>query len=141
MAGEGASPSLRDLPLKKRGKDEVEGDQRNCAATRSGCSATLWRGHTGDQTRYRTRCRMVTCGDSSVCRATMKNGGSFVDGMYCLRGGALLPAFVTLEERPGRLDDHDGDASLILPETRPRDEGLRELARRSILHRPECAEG
>lgn len=42
-----------------------------------------------------------------LVETTMRNGGSFVDGMITAYSGILCsPAFVTIEERPGRLDDH-----------------------------------
>lgn len=42
-----------------------------------------------------------------LVEATMRNGGSFTDGMITAYAGILCsPAFVTIEERPGRLDDH-----------------------------------
>ena len=73
-----------------------------------------------------------------LVEATMRNGGSFVDGMITGYAAVLCsPAFVTLEERPGRLDDHAlaTRLSYFLWNSAP-DEGLRELARQGALHRP-----
>ena len=70
--------------------------------------------------------------------AALKNGGSFADAMITAYSAVLCsPAFVTLEEKPGRLDDHALAARLsyFLWNSEP-DAILRELSQQGALRKP-----
>lgn len=142
--GRGHRLLFGDLPLKKRGKDEVEVMSGN---PRADAERLLRNFMARAYRRPDAVSDAVQNGDLrrfvGLVEATMKNGGSFVDGMITAYAAVLCsPAFVTLEERPGRLDDHAlaTRLSYFLANSAP-DEGLRELARRSILHRPDVLKG
>ncbi|MDQ3010799.1 MAG: DUF1592 domain-containing protein [Acidobacteriota bacterium] len=70
--------------------------------------------------------------------AALKNGGSFADAMITAYSAVLCsPAFVTLEEKPGRLDDHALASRLayFLWNSEP-DASLRQLAQQGALRKP-----
>jgi len=70
--------------------------------------------------------------------AALKNGGSFTDAMITAYSAVLCsPAFTTLEEKPGRLDDHALASRLayFLWNSEP-DVALRELAAQGALRKP-----
>ena len=73
-----------------------------------------------------------------IVAGALKSGSSFQEAMFAGYAGVLCsPAFVCLEEKPGRLDDYALAARLsyFLWNSEP-DEGLRRLAARGELHQP-----
>ncbi len=74
-----------------------------------------------------------------IINGALKSGSTFADAMIAGYSGVLCsPAFVCLEEKPGRLDDRALGARLayFLWNSEP-DEALRALAARNELHQPE----
>jgi cytochrome c553 len=74
-----------------------------------------------------------------VIQDALKSGSSFSDAMFAGYSSVLCsPAFVCLEEKPGRLDDRALAARLsyFLSNSEP-DETLRAIAARNELHQPE----
>ena len=113
--GRGHRLLFGDLPLKKRGKDEVEVVSSN---PRADAERLLRNFMARAYRRPDAVSDAVLNGDLrrfvGLVEATMKNGGSFVDGMITAYAAVLCsPAFVTLEERPGRLDDHTSPDELL----------------------------
>lgn len=83
-------------------------------------------------------------GFSRLVEATMKNGGSFADGMITAYAGVLCsPAFVTIEERPGWLDDGSlaTRLALFLWNGAPSDDERRRLIPPGGLQSPERLQG
>jgi hypothetical protein len=74
-----------------------------------------------------------------VVRAALKKGNAFTDAMLAGYTAVLCsPAFVCLEERPGRLDDYALASRLSLfVWNSPPDEELRQCAARNQLRQPE----
>ena len=130
--GEGHRLLFGDLPLRQRSQNEIEVVTANPRAD----AERLLRNFMARAYR-----RPAALNETDLARfvglveTTMRNGGSFVDGMITAYSGILCsPAFVTIEERPGRLDDYAlaTRLSYFLWNSGP-DERLREAARAGRL--------
>jgi hypothetical protein len=122
-----------DLPMQKKGKGEIEVISRNPRAD----AERLLRGFL--QRAYR---RPVVEADLQrfvkLADEAMKSCGDFKEAMITAYSAVLCsPAFVTLEESPGRLDDYAlaSRLSYFLWNSEP-DATLRELAGKGALHKP-----
>jgi uncharacterized protein DUF1592/uncharacterized protein DUF1588/uncharacterized protein DUF1587/uncharacterized protein DUF1585/uncharacterized protein DUF1595/cytochrome c len=131
--GKGHRLMFGDLPIKKNARGEVEIISQNPRAD----AERLLSGFL--QRAYR---RPVGSADvrqfAKLADTALKSGLGFVDAMITAYSAVLCsPAFVTLEEKPGRLDDHALAARLayFLWNSEP-DATLRELAGRGALHKP-----
>ncbi len=133
--GRGHRLLFGDLPLKKNAKGRIEVVTSNPR----GDAERLLR-------NFMTRAyrRPLATPDEDLPRflslvdTALRNGESFIDAMISAYSAVLCsPAFVTMEERPGRLDDHAlaTRLSYFLWNSEP-DGELRELARQGTLHRP-----
>jgi len=131
--GQGHRLMFGDLPIKKNAKGEAEIVSQNPRAD----AESLLRGFL--QRAYR---RPVVEADLQrflkLADEALKSGVGFADAMITTYSAVLCsPAFVTLEEKPGRLDDYALGArlALFLWNSEP-DAGLRELARQGALRKP-----
>ena len=130
--GRGHRLMFGDLPIRKEGKGPVE----IVSADPRADAERLLRGFL--PRAYR---RPVEEADvqrfAALAAAAMKTGGSFADAMIAAYSAVLCsPAFVTLEERPGRLDDHALASRLgFFLWNSPPDAALRELAARGALRK------
>ncbi|MGH9838085.1 MAG: DUF1592 domain-containing protein [Blastocatellia bacterium] len=131
--GRGHRLMFGDLPIKKNAKGAVEIVSQN---PRADAERLL---HGFLQRAYRRPVmqtdvqRFVKLADKA-----MNSGVSFADAMITAYSAVLCsPAFVTLEEKPGRLDDHALAARLafFLWNSEP-DAILRELANQGALRKP-----
>jgi len=131
--GKGHRLMFGDLPIKKNAKGEVEIVSQNPRAD----AERLLRGFL--QRAYR---RPVVEADvqqfAKLADTALKSGVGFADAMITAYSAVLCsPAFVTLEEKPGRLDDHALASRLayFLWNSEP-DASLRELANHAALRKP-----
>ncbi|NDD65255.1 MAG: DUF1588 domain-containing protein, partial [Acidobacteria bacterium] len=126
-----------DLPLRLNGSGEVEVMSTDPRADAERLLRQFVRRayrHSGALTVAELR------GFSRLVEATMKNGGSFADGMITAYAGVLCsPAFVTIEERPGWLDDESlaTRLALFLWNGAPSDDERRRLIPPGGLRNPE----
>lgn len=125
-----------DLPIKKNAKGQIEIISTNPRAN----AERLLRNFL--QRAYRHSTTQAIEEDTQrflkLADAALKNGGSFADAMITAYSAALCaPAFTTLEEKPGRLDDHALAARLayFLWNSAP-DATLRDLAAQGALRKP-----
>jgi len=131
--GKGHRLMFGDLPIKKSAKGEVEIVSQNPRAD----AERLLRGFL--QRAYR---RPVVESDvqqfAKLADTALKSGVGFADAMITAYSAVFCsPAFVTLEEKPGRLDDHALASRLgyFLWNSEP-DAALRELASQGALRKP-----
>jgi hypothetical protein len=131
--GPGHRLMFGDLPIQKNAKDQIEVISQNPHAD----AERLMRGFL--QRAYR---RSVLEADvqrfAKLADTAMQSGASFTDAMITAYSAVLCsPAFVTLEEKPGRLDDYALAERLayFLWNSEP-DVTLRELANRGALRKP-----
>jgi mono/diheme cytochrome c family protein len=134
--GRGHLLMFGDLPIKKNAKGQIEVVSASLRAD----AERLLRGFL--QRAYRHPQQRVVEEDVQrflkLVDAALKNGGSFTDAMITAYAAVLCsPAFTTLEEKPGRLDDHAlaSRLSYFLWNSEP-DAALRELARQGALRKP-----
>lgn len=134
--GKGHRLMFGDLPIKKNAKGQIEIVSANPQAD----AATLLRNFL--QRAYRHSTAQAIEEDTQrflkLANASLKNGDSFTDAMITAYSAALCsPAFTTLEEKPGRLDDRALAARLayFLWNSEP-DVNLRELAAQGALRKP-----
>lgn len=134
--GRGHRLLFGDLPFKKNAKGQIEIISQNAHAD----AAALLRNFL--QRAYRHPQPQAVEEDVQrflkLVDAALKNGDSFSDAMITAYSAALCsPAFVTLEEKPGRLDDYALASRLayFLWNSEP-DATLRELAARGALRKP-----
>jgi mono/diheme cytochrome c family protein len=134
--GRGHRLMFGDLPIKKSAKGQVEIVSNNPRAD----AERLLRGFL--QRAYRHPQQEVVEEDVQrflkLVEASLKNGGGFADAMITAYSAVLCsPAFTTLEERPGRLDDQALASRLayFLWNSEP-DATLREAARQGALRKP-----
>ncbi|MGE0133172.1 MAG: DUF1592 domain-containing protein [Blastocatellales bacterium] len=134
--GRGHRLMFGDLPIKKNAKGQVEIISQNPRADAERLLRNFLR------RAYRRPQPQATEEDVQrflkLVDAALKNGGGFADAMITAYSAVLCsPAFVTLEEKPGRLDDHALAARLsyFLWNSEP-DAVLRELARQGALRKP-----
>ncbi len=134
--GRGHRLLFGDLPIKKNAKGQIEIISQNPRTD----AAVLLRNFL--QRAYRNPQPQVIAEDTQrflkLVDASLKNGDSFTDAMITAYSAVLCsPAFTTLEEKPGRLDDHALAARLsyFLWNSAP-DTNLRELAQQGALRKP-----
>lgn len=134
--GKGHRLLFGDLPIKKNAKGQIEIISQNPRTD----AAALLRNFL--QRAYRHPQQTVVEEDVQrflkLVDAALKNGGSFTDAMITAYSAVLCsPAFTTLEEKPGRLDDHALAARLayFLWNSAP-DATLREFAQQGALRKP-----
>ncbi len=125
-----------DLPIKKNAKGQIEIISQNPHAD----AQALLRNFL--QSAYRHPQQPVIEEDTQrflkIADAALKNGDSFTDAMITTYSAVLCsPAFTTLEEKPGRLDDYALASRLAyyLWNSEP-DATLRELAAQGALRKP-----
>jgi mono/diheme cytochrome c family protein len=134
--GRGHRLMFGDLPIKKNAKGQIEIVSNNPRAD----AERLLRGFL--QRAYRRPQQRVVEEDLQrflkLVDAALKNGDTFADAMITAYSAVLCsPAFTTLEEQPGRLDDYAlaSRLSYFLWNSGP-DAALRELARQGALRKP-----
>ncbi|MGH9934688.1 MAG: DUF1592 domain-containing protein, partial [Blastocatellia bacterium] len=134
--GKGHRLMFGDLPIKKNAKGQIEIISQNPRAD----AERLLRDFL--QRAYRRPRQQALEEDAQrflkLVDAALKNGDGFADAMITAYSAVLCsPAFVTLEEKPGRLDDHALASRLayFLWNSEP-DAALRELARQGALRKP-----
>ncbi|MFN0122560.1 MAG: DUF1592 domain-containing protein, partial [Blastocatellia bacterium] len=134
--GRGHKLLFGDLPLKKNDKGRIEVISQNPHAD----AERLLRGFL--QRAYRQPRQTVIEEDAQrflkLADAALKNGDSFAEAMITAYSAVLCsPAFVTLEEKPGRLEDQALASRLayFLWNSAP-DDTLRDLARQGALRKP-----
>lgn len=134
--GRGHRLMFGDLPSKKNAKGQIEIISTNPRAD----AERLLRNFL--QRAYRHSTQPAVEADVQrflkLVDTALKNGGSFADAMITAYSAALCsPAFTTLEEQPGRLDDHALASRLayFLWNSEP-DATLRELAGQGALRKP-----
>jgi FAD/FMN-containing dehydrogenase len=134
--GRGHRLMFGDLPIKKNAKGQIEVVSTSPRAD----AERLLRGFL--QRAYRRPQQQVIEEDVQrflkLTDASLKNGGNFADAMITAYSAVLCsPAFTTLEEKPGRLDDHAlaSRLSYFLWNSEP-DAALRGLAQQGALHKP-----
>jgi hypothetical protein len=134
--GRGHRLMFGDLPIKKNAKGQIEIISNNPDAD----AQRLLRNFL--QRAYRHPLPQLIEEDTQrflkLVAAALKNGDSFTEAMITAYSAVLCsPAFTTLEEKPGRLDDHALAARLayFLWNSEP-DATLRELARQGALRKP-----
>jgi hypothetical protein len=126
-----------DLPIKKNSRSNGKGEVEIVSQNPRADAERLLRGFL--QRAYR---RPVLEADvrqfAKLAETALKSGVGFADAMITAYSAVLCsPAFVTLEEKPGRLDDHALASRLayFLWNSEP-DATLRELAGRGALRKP-----
>lgn len=123
-----------DLPFKKNAKGQIEVVSSNPRADAERLLRNfLQRAYRRPQAIEEETQRFLKLTDASL-----KNGDSFTDAMITAYSAVLCsPAFTTLEEKPGRLDDFALAArlSFFLWNSEP-DAMLRELAQQRALSKP-----
>jgi len=131
--GKGHRLMFADLPIKKNAKGEIEIVSQNSHAD----AERLMRGFL--RRAYR---RPVAEADvrqfTKLADTALKSGVGFSDAMITAYSAVLCsPAFVTLEEKPGKLDEHALASRLayFLWNSEP-DAALRELASQGNLSKP-----
>ncbi|MEK7831393.1 MAG: DUF1592 domain-containing protein, partial [Acidobacteriota bacterium] len=135
--GKGHRLMFGDLPFKKNAKGQVE----IITQTPRADAERLLRNFL--QRAYRHPQQQQACEEDvqrflKLVDASLKNGDSFTEAMITAYSAVLCsPAFTTLEEKPGRLDDHALAARLayFLWNSEP-DAKLRELAQQGALRKP-----
>ncbi len=134
--GKGHRLMFGDLPIKKNAKGQIE----IISQTPRADAERLLRNFL--QRAYRHPQQPVVEEDVQrflkLVDAALKNGDSFTDAMITAYSAVLCsPAFTTLEEKPGRLDDHALASRLayFLWNSEP-DANLRELAQQGALRKP-----
>ncbi len=134
--GKGHRLLFGDLPMKKNAKGHIEIVSTNQRADAEKLLRVFL------QRAYRHPQPSVVEEDVQrflkLADAALTNGGSFTDAMITTYSAVLCsPAFTTLEEKPGRLDDHALAARLayFLWNSEP-DAALRELAQQGALRKP-----
>ncbi len=135
--GKGHRLMFGDLPIKKNAKGQIEIVSTNPRAD----AERLLRNFL--QRAYRHPQQQQTCEEDvqrflKLVDASLKNGDSFTEAMITAYSAVLCsPAFTTLEEKPGRLDDHALASRLayFLWNSEP-DAKLRELAQQGALRKP-----
>jgi hypothetical protein len=134
--GRGHRLMFGDLPIKKNAKGQIEILSNNPRAD----AERLLRNFL--QRAYRRPQQQAAEEDAQrflkLVDAALENGGGFADAMITAYSAVLCsPAFVTLEEKPGRLDDHALASRLayFLWNSEP-DTTLRELAQQGALRKP-----
>ncbi|MGE0885145.1 MAG: DUF1592 domain-containing protein [Blastocatellales bacterium] len=134
--GKGHRLMFGDLPIKKNAKGQIEVVSTNPQAD----AATLLRNFL--QRAYRHSTAQAIEEDTKrflkLVYASLKNGDSFTDAMITAYSAVLCsPAFTTLEEKPGRLDDFAlaSRLSYFLWNSEP-DARLRDLAQQNALRKP-----
>ncbi len=134
--GKGHRLLFGNLPIKKNAKGQIEIISTNAHAD----AERLLRNFLQRAYRHSTQ----TAVEEDVQRflklvdASLKNGDSFTEAMITAYSAVLCsPAFTTLEEKPGRLDDHAlaSRLSYFLWNSEP-DAKLRDLAQQGALHKP-----
>jgi hypothetical protein len=134
--GRGQRLMFGELPFKKNPKGQIEFISTNPRAD----AERLLRNFL--QRAYRHPQPQIIEEDTQrflkLVDASLKNGDSFTEALLTAYSAVLCsPAFTTLEEKPGRLDDFALAARLsyFLWNSEP-DATLRELARQDALHKP-----
>jgi mono/diheme cytochrome c family protein len=132
--GKGHRLMFGDLPIKKNAKGKVEIVSTNPHADAERLLRNfLVRAYRRPQPLEEETQRFLKLVD-----AALKKGDSFTEAMITTYAAVLCsPAFTTLEEKPGRLDDHALASRLayFLWNSEP-DTKLRELAQQSALRKP-----
>ena len=132
--GQGHRLMFGDLPFKKNAKGQIEVVSTNPRADAERLLRNfLQRAYRRPQPIEEETQRFLKLADASL-----KNGDSFTDAMITTYSAVLCsPAFTTLEEKPGRLDDFAlaSRLSFFLWNSEP-DAKLRELAAQGALRRP-----
>jgi hypothetical protein len=134
--GQGHKLMFGDLPFKKNSKGQIEIISTNPRAD----AERLLRKFLQRAYRHSTSAAIEedTQRFLKLVDAALKNGESFTDTLVTTYSAVLCsPAFTTLEERPGRLDDQALAARLayFLWNSEP-DANLRELAQQGALRKP-----
>ncbi len=134
--GKGHRLMFGDLPIKQKTKGQIEIVSTNPRAD----AERLLRNFLQRAYRHSTTTAIEedTQRFLKLAEAALKNGDSFTDAMITTYAAVLCsPAFTTLEEKPGRLDDQALAARLayFLWNSEP-DVALRELAAQGALHKP-----
>ncbi|HEX4946993.1 MAG TPA: DUF1592 domain-containing protein [Blastocatellia bacterium] len=134
--GKGHRLMFGDLPMKKNAKGQIEVVSSNPRADAERLLRNfLQRVYRRPQTA--TFVAEETQRFLKLVDAALKNGDSFTEAMITTYAAVLCsPAFITLEEKPGRLDDHALAARLayFLWNSEP-DAKLRELAQQGALRK------
>lgn len=132
--GKGHRLMFGDLPFKKNAKGQIEVVSSNPRADAERLLRNfLQRAYRRPQPIEEETQRFLKLTDASL-----KNGDSFTDAMITAYSAVLCsPAFTTLEEKPGRLDDFAlaSRLSFFLWNSEP-DAKLRELAAQGVLRKP-----
>ncbi|MBL8189246.1 MAG: DUF1592 domain-containing protein, partial [Acidobacteria bacterium] len=132
--GKGHRLMFGDLPFKKNAKGQIEVVSTNPHADAERLLRNfLQRAYRRPQPIEEETQRFLKLADASL-----KNGESFTDAMITAYSAVLCsPAFTTLEEKPGRLDDFAlaSRLSFFLWNSEP-DAKLRELAAQGALRKP-----
>ncbi|MFN0108055.1 MAG: DUF1592 domain-containing protein, partial [Blastocatellia bacterium] len=134
--GKGHRLIFGDLPVRKNAKGQIEIASTNPRAD----AAALLRNFLQRAYRHSTTTAIEedTQRFLKLVDASLKNGDSFTDAMITTYAAVLCsPAFTTLEEKTGRLDDQALAARLayFLWNSEP-DASLRELAAQGALRKP-----
>ncbi|MDX2041930.1 MAG: DUF1592 domain-containing protein [Acidobacteriota bacterium] len=132
--GKGHKLMFGDLPFNKNAKGQIEIVSTNPHAD----AERLLRGFLQRVYRRPQPIEEDTQRFLKLADAAMKNGDSFTDAMMTTYAAVLSsPAFTTLEEKPGRLDDYAlaSRLSYFLWNSEP-DRQLRELAAQGALRKP-----
>ena len=139
--GKGHRLMFGDLPFKKNPKGQIEIISNNPSAD----AERLLRNFL--QRAYRHTTPQAIEEDTQrflkLVNAALKNGDNFTDAMITAYSAVLCsPAFTTLEEKPGRLDDQALAARLayFLWNSEP-DAKLRDLAQQAALRKPVVLRG
>lgn len=139
--GKGHRLMFGDLPIKQKTKGQVEIASTNPRAD----AEKLLRNFLQRAYRHSTTTAIEedTQRFLKLVDAALKNGDSFTDAMITTYAAVLCsPAFTTLEEKPGRLDDQALASRLayFLWNTEP-DTALRELAQQGALRKTAVLRG
>ncbi|MBL8172560.1 MAG: DUF1592 domain-containing protein [Acidobacteria bacterium] len=132
--GKGHRLMFGDLPFKKNAKGKIEVVSSNPHAD----AERLLRNFLQQVYRRPQPIEEETQRFLKLVDASLKNGDSFTDAMITAYSAVLCsPAFTTLEEKPGRLDDYAlaSRLSFFLWNAEP-DAKLRELAAQGALRKP-----
>lgn len=132
--GKGHRLMFGDLPFKKNAKGKIEVVSSNPHAD----AERLLRNFLQQVYRRPQPIEEDTQRFLKLVDASLKNGDSFTDAMITAYSAVLCsPAFTTLEEKPGRLDDYAlaSRLSFFLWNAEP-DAKLRELAAQGALRKP-----
>jgi hypothetical protein len=138
--GQGHRLMFGDLPIKKNAKGQIEvvsqGPHADAANAERLLRNFLQRAYRRPQAQQAIEEDMQRF--LKLVDASLRNNSSFTEAMITAYSAVLCsPAFTTLEEKPGRLDDHALAARLayFLWNSEP-DATLRELAQQGALRKP-----